>query len=130
MSASRRRVAWSSLVVPAVTAAAVVVLAGKGAADPPPSTLRTQTFDDYPKWDGHNNRIGAARSPVRVTQAFGYSPTSHAGGAAAGEVGGLVTPAAEPAFYAAALGGGGLSFERPLRASGKVAIPRGGGNVL
>ena len=105
------------------------VIVADGAADAPSSNVRTQTFDADPKWDGHNNRIGAAREPLPVRQAFGYSRTAHAGGASAGEVGGFVSPAAEPAFYGGALPAG-LSLETPLAASGKLMVPRGGGNVL
>lgn len=122
-----QRHAW-----PGVTLGTLAIVAFLVAADDPPKTLtttRTQQFDADPKWDGHNNRIGAERAPVKVTQAFGYSPTQRAGGVAAGEIGGLVTPAAEPALYATTLDGGS-SFEKPLAASGKLAVPRGGGNLL
>ena len=120
--------AWKLSIL--ATAGLLVAITGR-AAEPGAAAgaARTERFDHDPNWDGHNNRIGAGRPPVWVRQAFGYSGTNRAGGAAAGEVGGFVTPAAEPALYAAVLDAG-LSFERPLTASGKLAVPRGGGNVL
>src|SRR3954468_24937499 len=56
---------------------------------------RPQRFDRDPGWDGHNNRRAQPRT---IKQDFGYGKTRHTG--AAGEVGGFITPAAEPAFYA------------------------------
>jgi hypothetical protein len=75
---------------------------------------RTERFDKDPGWDGHNNR---ANTPPRrtVRQDFGYSRTANADGAV-GEVGGLITPAAEPAYYARKLGP--KTFADPLSASG------------
>lgn len=101
----------------------------EGAADPAGRATRTRDFDADPRWDGHNNRIGADREPVKVKQDFGYSATARAGGAGAGEIGGFVTPAAEPALYAGALEAK-LTFQTPLSASGKLLVPKGGGNVL
>jgi hypothetical protein len=59
---------------------------------------RTQSFDRDPGWDGHNNRSDHFK-PREVRQDFGYSRTAHAGGEK-GEIGGWITPAAEPAYYA------------------------------
>ena len=57
---------------------------------------RSASFDRDPHWDGRNNRSQAF--DVRpVVQDFGFSQTNHARGAAAGELGGFITPAAEPA---------------------------------
>jgi hypothetical protein len=120
----RRTIARTGFILAAVSAM-VVVFRG---ADPA-QTTRTQHFDRDPQWDGHNNRLGAERQPVTIAQAFGYSTTRRAGGRRAGEIGGLVTPAAEPALYATTVDGG-LSFEKPFHAAGKLSIPRGGGNVL
>ena len=60
---------------------------------------RHETFDRDPAWDGHNNRARVPE-PQRVRQDFGYSKTQFAGGVSAGEIGGFLTPAAEPAYYA------------------------------
>jgi hypothetical protein len=78
---------------------------------------RHESFDQDPGWEGVNNRAREP-GPRTVKQDFGYSAsTSHAGGTP-GEVGGLITPAAEPAYYAKTIAAG--SFEARLRASGKV----------
>jgi hypothetical protein len=78
---------------------------------------RTERFDKDPNWDGRNNR-STVLEPRTIRQDFGYSPsTAHAGGAA-GEVGGLITPAAEPAYFARKLDR--KTFADPLSASGKL----------
>src|SRR4051812_3816456 len=71
-------------------------------ADDPPPALKSESFDTNPGWEGHNNRIVPDRVPT-VTQDFGYSPTNFVG-KAAGELGGRVTRASEPAFYADKIG--------------------------
>src|SRR5687767_8120444 len=58
---------------------------------------RTERFDKDPGWDGQNNRSTLEKRTIK--QDFGYSRTGHAGGQP-GEIGGLITPAAEPAWYA------------------------------
>ena len=87
------------------------LLAGLAAAEE-----RTERFDRDPGWEGRNNR---ATTPERrtVRQDFGYSQTAHAGGKP-GEVGGLITPAAEPAYYARKIGR--KTFNDPLSASGTL----------
>lgn len=89
---------------------------------------RTERFDAEPGWEGRNNR--ATQPELRaVRQDFGYSSgTSHAGGAK-GEIGGFVTPAAEPAYYAMRLGSE-KTFNEPLSASGRLMYPEGAGHVL
>jgi hypothetical protein len=86
---------------------------------------RTQRFDQDPGWEGRNNRSN--RIPARaIRQDFGFSPkTRHAGGQAVGEVGGMITPAAEPAYYAKRIAPRALRDR--LTASGKLAC--GGGPV-
>src|SRR4051794_32566229 len=65
---------------------------------------RSENFDRDPGWEGRNHH--STHFPARtVRQAFGFSRTHHAGGKAAGEVGGLFTPAAEPAYYAKPIAG-------------------------
>lgn len=78
---------------------------------------RRETFDKDPGWEGVNNRarLPAART---IRQDFGYSAqSSHAGGMP-GEIGGLITPAAEPAYYARKIAV--RSFDDRLKASGKL----------
>src|SRR3954471_18809959 len=59
---------------------------------------RTESFDRDPGWEGKNSRA-TTTEPRDVRQDFGFSPTDHAG-RKPGEMGGLLTPAAEPAYYA------------------------------
>jgi hypothetical protein len=76
---------------------------------------RTERFDKDPGWDGHNNRAAAPRT---VTQDFGYSKTNHTG-SGPGEIGGFLSSAAEPAYYARKLPE--RTFDDPLTASGTLA---------
>jgi hypothetical protein len=76
---------------------------------------RTERFDKDPGWDGQNNRSEIEKRTIK--QDFGYSPTTHAGGAM-GEVGGHITPAAEPAWYAKKIEP--RTFNDVLSASGKL----------
>lgn len=79
---------------------------------------RTETFDVDPGWEGVNNR-STAFEKKKIEQNFGYSSTHHAGGKAAGEIGGLVNPAAEPAYYARKISKSTL--DNKLSASGTLA---------
>src|SRR5262245_42844034 len=78
---------------------------------------RTERFDKAPGWDGRNHRATVPK-PRTIRQDFGYSKTAHAGGQP-GEVGGFITPAAEPAFYAKKLPA--RTFADSLTASGTLA---------
>jgi hypothetical protein len=82
-----------------------------------PAEERTERFDRDRGWDGHNNRADRPRPRV-VRQDFGYSRTAHTGGRA-GEVGGFISPAAEPAYYAKKIPAAGL--DTLLSASGTLA---------
>jgi hypothetical protein len=96
----------------AATIIAIVLGASSSAEE------RTQHFDGDPGWDGRNNR---AKTPElrEVRQDFGYSTTRHCGGDTPGEIGGFITPAAEPAYYAKQIPT--ATFNDRLRASGKLA---------
>ena len=83
-----------------VALAATVIPARSG--DTGNAGTRHESFDRDPGWEGHNNRIVPSRFPV-ITQDFGYSDSNHAG-TAAGELGGQVWRAAEPAYYADRVG--------------------------
>ncbi len=90
------------------------------------STLKTETFDKEPGWEGHNNRVVPKKLPI-VIQDFGYSTTSFAA-KEKGELGGLVTRAAEPAYYGERIGP--VTLDDKLSASGTFAIMKtaaGGG---
>jgi hypothetical protein len=84
---------------------------------------RTQHFDRDPGWDGLNNRLAEPRT---IKQDFGYSKTRHTG--TPGEVGGFITPAAEPAFYARKLSP--ATFNDALSASGTLACTGDNFHVL
>jgi hypothetical protein len=79
---------------------------------------RRESFDRDPQWGGHNNRA-TTPEPQPVRQDFGYSATRHVGGSKPGEIGGHITPAAEPAYYAKRIPT--ATFKNRLRASGKLA---------
>lgn len=102
-------------------ACVVVVVAGWAAAEE-----RTERFDRDPGWDGRNNRATTPEKR-RIKQDFGYSRTAHAGGQA-GEVGGFVTPAAEPAYYARRVDR--WTLDTPLTASGTLLWKGPAGHVL
>src|SRR4051794_31365947 len=90
------------------------------------AAVKSESFDKDPGWEGHNNRIIPDHLPT-VTQDFGFVETNLAG-KAAGEMGGVVTRAAEPAFYADRIGP--VTLDQPLSASGTFAISQttpGGG---
>jgi hypothetical protein len=78
---------------------------------------RAESFDADPGWDGHNNRV--EQPPYEVRQDFGFSPTAHVGGAP-GEIGGFVTPAAEPAYYAKPIPT--MTLNDTLTASGRLVV--------
>jgi WD40 repeat protein len=90
-----------------------------------PAAERTENFDRDPGWDGHHNR--STTEPRTIRQDFGHSPTAHAGGGA-GEIGGFIQPAAEPAYYAKKIPE--RTFADPLSASGTVACADGPFHVL
>lgn len=77
---------------------------------------RTEQFDKDPAWHGHNNRA-TSPAPRTIRQDFGYSRTTHCGGTP-GEIGGFITPAAEPAYCAKKIQQ--QTFGSTLSASGKL----------
>jgi hypothetical protein len=106
---------------------ALLPCAGNGEADDKPkSSLKTESFDKDPGWEGHNNHIVLEKLPT-ITQDFGYSKTNFAS-KAAGEMGGQVTRAAEPAYYGDKIDP--VTLDDKLSASGTFAITKttaGGG---
>jgi len=106
---------------------ALALSATGGADDQPKETsLQAESFEKDPGWEGHNNRIVPERVPT-VTQDFGYSHTSFAS-TAAGELGGRVMRAAEPALYADKIAP--VTLDDKLSASGSFALTKtnpGGG---
>lgn len=79
---------------------------------------RTERFDRDPGWESRNSRATHI-APRAIRQDFGFRTTNRAGGRAPGEVGGLITPAAEPASYARAVPS--RTFDDRLTASGVLA---------
>ena len=105
----------------------LAVDAGSGKTDDQSkAALKSESFDKDPGWEGHNNRIVPERFPM-VTQDFGYSKSNFAG-KDAGELGGHITRAAEPAYYADKIGP--VTLDDKLSASGSFAVTKttaGGG---
>jgi hypothetical protein len=87
-----------------------------------------ETFDADPKWEGRGNSSTYRTNNVRPRFDFGYSATHFAGGAAAGELGGLIFRGdcryPERMAYCADRVGP-LTLDKPIHASGKVALRRG-----
>jgi hypothetical protein len=90
---------------------AVGLMAGDSAG------VRRESFDRNPQWEGRNNR-STAFAPRKVVQDFGYSRTAHAG-SGRGEIGGFISPAAEPAYYSRRIAPRSLGDR--LTASGTLA---------
>lgn len=78
---------------------------------------RTEHFDRDPGWEGRNNRATVPETRI-IRQDFGYSRSHHAG-RQPGELGGFITPAAEPACYVKLIGE--KTFADRLEASGSFA---------
>jgi hypothetical protein len=119
-----KRLVSACLLLALVTLAAGA--ANGRAGEQPKPILKTESFDKDPGWEGHNNRIVPKRAPT-VTQDFGYSKTNFAG-KAAGELGGKITRAAEPAYYADRIGP--VTLDDKLSATGTLALTKstpGGG---
>src|SRR5690349_4003727 len=94
-----------SIAIGAVAVLLAFVGAGAvtGAArEPANAVLKSESFDRDPGWEGRNNRLLPRELPT-VLQDFGYSKTGFAG-KAPGEMGGQVTRASEPAYYADRIG--------------------------
>ena len=89
--------------------------------------LKTEKFDADPGWDGTNNRA-TDPAPRQIVQNFGFSGSSTNAGGSAGEIGGFITPAGEPAFYGKVITP--TSFSNLLSASGILNVPQGGGHTL
>jgi hypothetical protein len=97
--------------------ATILAMRPARAADPAPY-LKHVSFDRDPHWEGWNNHVTPAKLPT-VVQDFGFSLT-HFATANPGELGGVVTRASEPAFYAVNIGN--KTLDEPLSASGTLAL--------
>jgi hypothetical protein len=83
------------------------------------ASLKRESFDSDPNWEGLNNRV-VPKKPLTVKQDFGYSATTNHAGRASGEMGGAVQRSTTPAYYAAAIVKKTLNDR--LTASGSFAI--------
>jgi hypothetical protein len=86
---------------------------------------RRESFDKDPGWDGHNNRLAA---PQAIRQDFGWSAGTRRAGGGAGEIGGLITPAGEPACYGKVVAA--RTLNDALSASGTLLVEKGAGHAL
>ena len=82
-----------------------------------PAAERTESFDRDPNWDALNNRVA---TPRKIRQDFGYSGD--------GRIGGTITIAGEPAYYAKKIAPRSLNDE--LTASGTLVSGRDNGMAL
>jgi len=90
---------------------------------------RVENFDRAPSnWEGVNNR-NTNFSPKQVTQDFGYVQRGRHFGIEQGEIGGMINPAGEPAYYGYRLPKQ-LSMAEPFSASGKLLVKSGSGHFL
>lgn len=116
-----------------IAAIAGVILAARDTTQPGDSatemTMRSESFDRDPGWLGVNNRPPRTRDARLVRQDFGFSAdTRHAGGAAAGEMGGFISPDGQIAYFGKAIERKDL--RQPLSASGTLNIGQGGTHLL
>src|SRR5215472_11766120 len=112
-----RRQLWASLL-------AVLSLATAGAEQPPKQTIKTESFDKDPGWEGHNNRLRPQVLPS-ITQDFGFSETNVAG-TKKGELGGKIVRSMAPCYYAARIETKTLNDK--LSASGTFALKGAAGS--
>lgn len=108
----------------AVVAAVIKDLPARGAGRPALS-LKTETFDHDPGWEGHNNHI-VPNNVLKVTQDFGFSTTNSAG-KAAGEIGGRIQRSTTPAHYAAEIPA--KTLDDKFSASGSFAVTKSEGGA-
>lgn len=113
------RSSWTTLGVNWLRGLRLYRLQSRG---PHEAGIRIERFDRDPGWEGRNHR--SDQPPARtVNQDFGFSQTRRAGGQAAGEIGGVLTPASEPSYYARVIEP--KTFDDKLSASGVFACDAG-----
>src|SRR5580700_8244323 len=98
--------------------AIAIGLATAGADEPPKQSVKTESFDKDPGWEGHNNRLLPKVLPS-ITQDFGYSETNFAS-TKKGELGGKVVRCMTPCYYAAKIEP--KTLQDKLSASGTFAL--------
>jgi hypothetical protein len=88
-------------------------------------SIKSESFDRDPKWEGFRNRMVAQRVTT-ITQDFGYAKSNFAG-KRAGEAGGLIQRAMTPSFYANKIEP--KTLDDKLTASGSFAITSSHGSA-
>src|SRR5262245_8841398 len=86
---------------------------------------RTERFDKDPGWEAVNNR--PTEKPRTIKQDFGYSAGTANAGGGKGEIGGFITGAAEPAWYARKIDT--RSFDDAFSASGRLIFKDRAGHL-
>jgi hypothetical protein len=116
----------SFVAAPRLVAALLILVALLPAmgAEPSRTIMKSESFDRDPGWEGWNNHVVPREVPA-VVQDFGYETTNVAG-QAAGEMGGRVNRASEPAYYADTIGT--HTLDEPLKASGSFALTKSTGS--
>ncbi|MBI4556615.1 MAG: hypothetical protein HY706_03460 [Candidatus Hydrogenedentes bacterium] len=104
----------------------LVLVAFNGGATWSGAEQRHESFDHEPEWDGLNNR-SKAFDPRMIEQNFGYEAENRFG-TDPGAIGGTITPAGKPAYYAKPVPQS--DFDTPLSASGSLVVEKGAGNTL
>ena len=103
-------------IAPLLALSALLCAQSQGADQP---SLKSESFDRDPGWEGHNNHI-VPEKVLMVKQDFGYSAT-HFAGKGAGEMGGVIQRSTTPASYAAPLAPA-KTLDDKLTASGSFVI--------
>ncbi len=101
-----------------------IALAPAGGEEQTRPTIKTESFDRDPGWEGHNNRLLPKVLPS-ITQDFGYSATQFAS-SKKGELGGKVVRSMMPSYYAAPIATKTLNDK--LSASGTFALKGAAGS--
>ncbi len=104
--------------VVAQIAVIAIALATVAAEEPPKQSVKTESFDQDPGWEGHNNRLLPKVLPS-ITQDFGYSETNFTS-TQKGELGGKIFRCMTPCYYAAKIEPKTLNDK--LSASGTFAL--------
>ncbi|HEY7309509.1 MAG TPA: hypothetical protein VH643_09140 [Gemmataceae bacterium] len=115
---TRRQLSGALLVVLAIA------LGTAGAEEASKLSIKTQSFDKDPGWEGHNNRLLPQVLPS-ITQDFGYSETNFAS-TKKGELGGKVVRCMTPCYYAAKIEP--KTLKDKLSASGTFALKGAAGS--
>src|SRR5262245_15862599 len=101
-----------------------IALATAGAEELSKQSIKTESFDKDPGWEGHNNRLLPKVLPS-ITSDFGYSETNFASTKKC-ELGGKVVRCMTPCYYAAKIEPKTLNDK--LSASGTFALKGAAGS--